>query len=198
MWRVLVGHLRAVGCAAALALARVLAFAAIVARFTSALALSPSCPLGPDRTGLRNACRREGWTPGSLWWYRRASLRALRQRLGPSLTLSFSRITSCEFGLQPHLLLLRCGRWFWIAANGFSGLGWFQAPAVTRGFARSITPRAWPDNFSFSTQPRVRIRSAGSSLLHANPTSERSENRAGPLASVGLRWNGLVIGRCAN
>src|SRR5580698_798615 len=38
MRRVLVGHLRAVGCAAALA--RVLAFAAIVARFTSALALA--------------------------------------------------------------------------------------------------------------------------------------------------------------
>ena len=40
MRRVLFGHLRAVGCAAALALARVLAFAAIVARFTSALALA--------------------------------------------------------------------------------------------------------------------------------------------------------------
>src|ERR1700722_9840309 len=38
--RVLLGHLRAVGCAAALALARVLAFAAIVARFTSTLALT--------------------------------------------------------------------------------------------------------------------------------------------------------------
>src|SRR5271163_3559293 len=38
--RVLLGHLRAVGCAAALALARVLAFAAVVARFTSALALA--------------------------------------------------------------------------------------------------------------------------------------------------------------
>jgi hypothetical protein len=40
MRRVLVGHLRAVGCAAALALARVLAFAAVVARFTSTLALA--------------------------------------------------------------------------------------------------------------------------------------------------------------
>src|ERR1700685_358170 len=40
MRRVLGGHLRAVGGAAALALARVLAFAAIVARFTSALALA--------------------------------------------------------------------------------------------------------------------------------------------------------------
>src|ERR1700722_18165785 len=40
MRRVLLGHLRAVGCAAALALARVLAFAAVVARFTSALALA--------------------------------------------------------------------------------------------------------------------------------------------------------------
>src|SRR5580692_7561379 len=38
--RVLLGHLRAVGCAAALALARVLAFAAVVARFTSTLALA--------------------------------------------------------------------------------------------------------------------------------------------------------------
>src|ERR1700684_4121332 len=38
--RVLVGHLRAVGCAAPLALARVLGFAAIVARFTAALALA--------------------------------------------------------------------------------------------------------------------------------------------------------------
>src|ERR1700677_705911 len=40
MRRVLVGHLRAVGCAAALALARILALAAIVARFTSALSLA--------------------------------------------------------------------------------------------------------------------------------------------------------------
>src|ERR1700675_1761449 len=38
--RGLLGHLRAVGCAAALALARGLAFAAVVARFTSALALA--------------------------------------------------------------------------------------------------------------------------------------------------------------
>src|ERR1700722_7428685 len=75
-----------------------------------------------DPTGPR-ACRKEGWTPESLWWYRRANQQELRQRLGPSLTLSFSRITSCEFGLQPHLLLLRRKNGFWIASFGYFGLG---------------------------------------------------------------------------
>src|ERR1700691_1426684 len=146
---------------------------------------SPSCPLGPDRTGVRNACRREGWTPGWLWWYRRANQQALRQRLGPSLTLSFSRITSCEFGLQPHLLLLRSERWFWIAANGFSGLGWSQAPAVPRGFARSITPGAWPDNLSFVTFWNVRIRSLGAGFGCKIP---RANIRMNPACRVALCW----------